>query len=731
MLGIKNINVASAFQGILVVFVALVVLEVGYVVQYYQTRQIVTENAYRRVQDNIDMVEQDFTRITELVECAVRNNTWNAGVLATEPDSLWMLTRSIVDDNPMVYGSAVALVENYNIKKTGRFFSPYAFRDGDVIRSVQLGTDEYDYTHKEWFVRALEAGEKGYWSEPYYDEGGGDKLMTTYSVPIYDHKGTLAAVLTADVALDWVSDRLAAIEDYPYSLKMLISKTGSIMATSPSFDSINRRNIIDLAEEMEDGADFREINRNMLAGEEGSRRASLQGKPYYVFFDKMQKTGWFMSMSIPEEEIFSELRAMNRKVLGIQLLGLIMLLVILWVTIRNQHRLMVVNENKSRLESELQVASDIQKAMVPKVFPPFPGRKDIDIYASLTPAKEVGGDLYDYFIRDERLYFCIGDVSGKGVPASLVMSEACSFFRTIAGHEKSPARIVTSINRNLVEVNTNDMFVTFFCGVLDMATGHLRYCNAGHNAPVLLTPQSSAQLPVISNIPLGVMDGFHFQEQEMDLTAGEGIFLYTDGLNEAENADLDQFGMDRAMKAMDQTLTATEQVEKMLARVHAFVGTAPQSDDLTLLYFRYMNESPEAVTERHLVLHNDIQQIPRLAEFVEQVAQTAKLDSVLTNSLNLALEEAVTNVMMYAYPAGTVGLVDIGVLIRRDQLEFSIVDSGKPFDPTAAPEADITLDVEDRPIGGLGIFLVRQIMDNVFYQRKEGRNVFTMQKNLL
>ena len=730
MLGIKNINVSSAFQGILVVFVALVVLEAGYVVQYYQTRKIVTENAYRRAQDNIDRVEQDFTRIAELVECAVRNNSWSAGALATQPDSLWALTRGIVEDNPLVYGSAVAMMENYG-KKTGRFFSPYAFRDGDVIRSVQLGTEEYDYTHKEWFVRALEAREKGYWSEPYYDEGGGDKLMITYSVPIYDHKGTLAAVLTADVALDWVSDRLAAIEDYPYSLKMLISKTGSIMATSPSYDSINRRNIIDLAEEMDDGTDFREINRDMLAGEEGSRRVSLQGKPYYVFYDKMQKTGWFMSMSIPEEEIFGELRMMNRNVLGIQLLGILMLLVILWVTIRNQHRLMVVNEKKSRMDSELQVASNIQMAMVPKVFPPFPNRKDIDIYASLTPAKEVGGDLYDYFIRDERLYFCIGDVSGKGVPASLVMSEACSFFRTIAGHEKSPARIVNSINRNLVEVNTNDMFVTFFCGVLDMATGHLRYCNAGHNNPVVLTRDSAELLPVVPNIPLGVMDGLHFREQELDLKAGMGLFLYTDGLNEAENANLNQFGMDRAMKAMDQNLSAQEQVEKMIRNVHAFVGEAPQSDDLTLLYIRYMNESPQAVTERHLVLHNDIQQIPQLAEFMEFVAQTAKIDSVLTNSLNLAVEEAVTNVMLYAYPAGTDGLVDIGVLIRRDLLEFSIVDGGKAFDPTAAPEADITLNVEDRPIGGLGIFLVRQIMDDVSYERKDARNILTMKKNLL
>lgn len=726
----NRFKIPPILQGILVVLLALVALEVGYIVQYKQLRELATDNAYRRAQGSIDQVEQDFTLITELVESAVRNNIWSARVLATQPDSLWELTRGIVKDNPVVYGSAMALVENYS-KKAGRFFSPYAYRDGDVIRNVQLGTDEYDYTHQEWFQGALEAGEKGYWSEPYYDEGGGDKLMTTYSVPVYDHRGTLAAVLTADVALDWVSDRLAAIEDYPLSLKMLMSQTGSIMATSPSFESMNRKNVMELAEGMEDGEAFKELNRDMLTGQEGSRRVFIQGKEYYVFYDRLQKTGWFMSVSIPEEEIFSELQSMGRKVLFIQLLGALMLLVILLVTIRNQRRLMDVNSKKSRMDGELRVASGIQMAMLPKEFPPFPDRKDIDIYANLIPAKEVGGDLYDFFIREERFYFCIGDVSGKGVPASLVMSVTRSVFRSVAGHEKSPMRIVHTMNRNMVEMNTSNMFVTFFCGVLDMTSGHLRYCNAGHNAPMFISPDAVEELPVTPNIALGVMEGFPFVEQEMDMKAGMGIFMYTDGLNEAEDTGHNQFGMERVMAVLNGNLPVMEQVEKVQSAVWSFVGDAPQSDDLTLLYFRYLNETPLDIMERHLILHNDIRQISELAGFLNGIAAVAKLDSALTNSLNLALEEAVSNVIMYAYPAGQDGTVDIGVLIRRDSLQFSIVDSGKPFDPTAAPDADVSLGVEDRPIGGLGIFLVRQIMDSVRYERLDARNILTMTKNLL
>ena len=728
---VKKLHNLPAFQGFLIVAVALITLGVGSMLVYYRMREIVQNEAYNRAQDNIDRVEQEFTLIVELVESAVRNNLWIAGEIVPEAlDSLWGLPKGIVEDNPVVYGSSIALMENYHRSKAGRHFAPYAYRDGNQIVTVQLATPEYDYTNQEWFVEALKAGPKGYWSEPYYDEGGGNKLMTTYSVPVYDHKHRLAAVLTADMALDWVSDRLSAIEDYPFSLKMLVSKNGNIMATSPPFATIQRKNIIDLAEQMEDGEEFKEVNRGMLAGEEGSQRVTLQGKTYYVFYDKVQKTGWSMSLSIPEEEIFSQVKTLNRQVMGIQLVGFLMLLLIFLTTIYNQRKLMKVNEKKNRMDGELHVASGIQMAMLPKVFPPFPERKDIDIFAHLIPAKEVGGDLYDYFIRDERLYFCIGDVSGKGVPASLVMSVSRSLFRTIAGHEKSPQRIVTTMNQNLVDMSINDMFITFFCGVLDLCTGHLRYCNAGHNAPYLLEESKTEQLPVIPNIPLGVMDGLHFEEQETDLTCGMGIFLYTDGLNEAENHELELFGTGRMEPVLNAGLTAEAQVQKMLHAVHAFVDKAPQSDDLTMLCIRYLNDKPLEKTERHLILHNDIKQIPQLAEFVETVAGMVHLDTGLTMSLNLALEEAVTNVIMYAYPEGSDGLVDIEAVIHNDVLKFIISDSGKPFDPTAAPEADITLDVDERPIGGLGIFLVRNIMDTVFYKREDGKNILTMTKNL-
>lgn len=246
---------------------------------------------------------------------------------------------------------------------------------------------------------------------------------------------------------------------------------------------------------------------------------------------------------------------------------------------------------KASMESELKVAHDIQMSMLPKTFPPYPERDDIDIYGTLTPAKAVGGDLFDFYIRDNQLFFCIGDVSGKGIPASLFMAVTRSLFRNISAHEVLPERISYALNNALTEGNETSMFVTLFTGVLDLATGHLCYCNAGHNAP-LLVGRDVGDLPCLPNLPLGILAEFQFEAQEVDLDPDTTIFLFTDGLNEAENAFHDQFGDERiaevarrlAAKHEHQPINITYE---MYQAVHVFVNGAEQSDDLTMLAIQY------------------------------------------------------------------------------------------------------------------------------------------------
>ena len=274
------------------------------------------------------------------------------------------------------------------------------------------------------------------------------------------------------------------------------------------------------------------------------------------------------------------------------------------------------------------------------------------------------------------------------------------------------------------------MFVTFFCGVLEMHTGVLRYCNAGHNAPLLFTDHIQL-LDVVPNLPLGVESSMVFQEQQVRLLLDDALYLYTDGISEAENPRHELFGIERMERVLSERRTAMELVEAMKAAVGYFVEDAPQSDDITMLFIHYLNENTQNINmARHLILHNNIQQIPQLADFVETIAGEKNLDQAMAMSLNLALEEAVTNVILYAYPDGIDGLVDIEAYIREDCLEFILSDSGKPFDPTAAPEADVTLGVEERNIGGLGIYLVRNIMDSVSYRYENGKNILTMIKKI-
>ena len=272
---------------------------------------------------------------------------------------------------------------------------------------------------------------------------------------------------------------------------------------------------------------------------------------------------------------------------------------------RQMEELKIVNAERGRIEGELKVAKDIQLSMLPKMPPKFFAKRSgeaerggdrglnegFDIFGSLTPAREVGGDLYDFILRDGKLFFCIGDVSGKGVPAALVMATTLCQFRIAASHVDDVAKITAYINRNTCEGNETCIFVTFFMGMLDLKTGLLRCCNAGHNKPIVIgngqgTMKNGQFLDAKPNLPLGVSDVAIYDEKEYTLAPGAMLFLYTDGLTEAMTREHKQFGSERLMAQLQGGVGCQEQIEQITQAVHAFVGDAPQSDDLTMLAIR-------------------------------------------------------------------------------------------------------------------------------------------------
>ena len=717
----------STKAGLLLVIVAVFTLEATFIIQYHYSQREIKKEASLRAASELKSAENKIMDVVNQAEAAVRNSIWVAEWCLETPDSLERIPQRIVSENPVVVGSTMALVPGYSEKYP--LYAPYAMRDDETgkIKMLSLATEEYNYPSSEWFTKPIELDDS-YWSEPYFDENGGDILMTTFSMPVKDKNGKIAAVVTADISLEWLAELIERMKVYPNAFNMVVSRNGNIMVYTVE-SLIMKATIDQIASESDDYETLDRVNKAMLAGQSDEIPVRYHGETNHVYFAPVERTGWSLLIVLPEKDLYSGVRRIGVIVQLLQLLGLAMIVIILRVVARNRAKYQRINEQKERIENELHIAREIQMSMIPKTFPPFPERKDLDLAASIIPAKEVGGDLYDFFIRDEKLFFCIGDVSGKGIPASLVMAVTRSLFRAISAHEDSPAKIVTSMNNSMSESNERSMFVTFFCGVLDLSAGKLRYCNAGHNPPMILT-DAIRVLPVEPNLPIGIMKGVDFIEQETPFLYDDALFLYTDGLSEAENATQEQFGEERIEKALHGRKRSADHLENIKQQVSKFVCEAPQSDDLTMLFIHYLAHVVPAQQECHLELHNDIKQISLLAEFIETIAEEKQLDETLAMNLNLALEEAVTNVILYAYPKGTDGLVDIDAILKENSLEFIITDSGVPFDPTAAPEADVTLSADERPIGGLGIFMVRKLMDEVHYQHLDDKNVLKMIKNI-
>lgn len=560
--------------GVLLVIVALLTLEATSLIQYYFSQQGIKEESTARARGQLESSSNKIMDIVNQTEAAVRNSVWIAQWCLNVPDSLIRVAQRVVEDNPVVVGSTVAVVPGY--LKDHPLFSPYVCEGPDGLEFKTLATEEYDYPSQEWFVKPLELQE-GYWSEPYVDEGGGNILMTTYSLPIRDQEGEIAAILTADISLEWLTQMVGNIQVYPHAYSMILSREGQVVVSPvDNEDSEHIAREVIKANLQTGGAD----------GEFSVRKRALSN---LVFYTSIENTGWIMSIVIPESVIYAGIRRIALMVSLLQVLGIMMIILIISSVFKNQREINEINAQKDRMEGELQVASNIQMSMVPKIFPPFPNRDDLDMSAFLVPAKEVGGDLYDFFIRDEKLHFCIGDVSGKGVPASLLMAVTRTQYRTLATHYDSPSRIVTSINDGMTDMNDNNMFVTFFCGILDLETGLLKYCNAGHNAPYILT-DAIRELDVKPNLPLGIMDGMVFEEQEVMMRYDDALFLYTDGLNEAENINHDQFGDEGIRAVLHTRRDADGHLKAMEKAVIDFRGEADQSDDLTMLFIHYLKK---------------------------------------------------------------------------------------------------------------------------------------------
>ena len=377
---------------------------------------------------------------------------------------------------------------------------------------------------------------------------------------------------------------------------------------------------------------------------------------------------------------------------------------------------------QQKLKSELSVASSIQTSVLPKL-----DKKDNNIYGLMNAAKEVGGDFYDYFyIDDTHIALVIGDVSGKGIPAALFMMKTETLIKSLAKSFKGDtAMIMRTCNVSLCNNNEANMFVTCWLGIVDLATGELKYTNAGHNSPLLIKQDNVSFIKDKPGVILGAFDQSIYTEHTIKLDKGDKILLYTDGVTEAHNT-LDELYGEHALLSFTEKykgLTPKDFVGRLRSSVNTFTRGANQFDDITILMYHYNNDL--YVTESK-IFNADVKELDNLREYSTSVLEILEFSNKDITMINTALEEIFVNVANYAYVDK--GTIEITLSRYQNKVTFVFKDNGKPFNPLDRKDPNITASSEEREIGGLGIFMVKKIMDEVIYEYVNNQNVLTLIK---
>ena len=389
-----------------------------------------------------------------------------------------------------------------------------------------------------------------------------------------------------------------------------------------------------------------------------------------------------------------------------------------------------VTMEKEHISTELNVANRIQADMLPRIFPPFPSRNEFKIFANMIPAKEVGGDFYDFFfVDDDHLAMVVADVSGKGVPAALFMVIAKTLIKTRAQMGDTPSEILRNVNNQLCEGNDEEFFVTVWLGILEISTGNGWAVNAGHEHPAIRRGSGPFELDVYKHsMAVAVMPDMIFRQHEFHLDPGDALFVYTDGVPEATNMESNLFGNERMLQALnaDPDRGPEELLPYLHREIRKFVGEAPQFDDITMLMLEY--KGPEKAEELEIEARRE--NLNQVLDFVGAHLERRGCSMKVQTQLAIAVEEIFVNIANYAY-GGNPGRAVIRMQEIHDPEGISItfIDEGIPFDPLAKPDPDVTLAAEDRAIGGLGIYIVKKSMNDVRYEYKDKCNKLTLVKN--
>jgi sigma-B regulation protein RsbU (phosphoserine phosphatase) len=747
---------------------------------YYISRKLILTN----VKENTKNLTSSAINKSEGFFRVIEKITKNISYLICDNDKseneIKNILSNIVKNNDEICGSCLAY-EPYKFKSGIEYFAPYFYKKADTLLYKNLAEDEYNYPAWGWYHNPIEKC-KPLWSEPYFDKGGGNELMTTYSVPFYRPNGktdSLIGVITADVSLKWLQEVVSQVKIFETGFAFLISETGTII-TYPDTNYVMKESIFSLAEKFKD-PDLKKVGEEMIAGHEDFvpiSSALFKGKSW-VYYTHLKNNNWSLGFVFPENELYADLYKLNQTLILMAAIGLALLLILIIVisnrVTRPLHALAMIAEGfgtgnfdidippsqssdevgslnksfvrmqtalkkyvenlklttsaKEKIESELKIAREIQMGMIPGKFPAFPGRKEFDIYGFIEPAKEVGGDLYDFFfIDDDRLCFAIGDVSGKGTPAALFMAVTTTILRAegqIVGLNTSS--IIERMNTYLCNNNEGNLFVTLFLGILNVPTGEVEYVNAGHNKPFVIKSNGVvSELDTSHCIPLGINLNLSHTTNTFKLEKGDTIFLYTDGVSEAFNIHDQQYSIKKISELLLNLVNHApiELIHHIVGDVKAFSQGTEQSDDISVLAIQYYGKQllKTSPPDYQLVIKNSITNLSSISENITQLCNNWKLTTEVCNRVNLVVEELISNTIFYGYTDTLEHDIILNLMCDKDTISIEIIDDAKEFNPVEQPSTGTNSAITEREIGGMGIHLVKNLTDSFTYHRIGNQN---------
>lgn len=689
------------------------------------------------------------------------------------------LQTSCLENYPGIFGVCVAMEPALN---PGRWpdLAAWEFRQDGGLAYLDLAGPDQAHTCEDWYTLPKHL-DRPVWSEPYEWKG---ILMVTYSVPLYHGTGDarqFAGVITCDLTLDWLEQMIAALPLGEDGYGLLMSGNGTYVS-HPLPGIVLNETVFSIAEER-GNPELRTIGKRMVSGQPGiiPFNSFVTGDLSWLAFTPLRTADWVMAALISQKEMRNEILQLSHRQ-GILGGGGLLLL---WLAVgmisrsitrpirklrdladrlaggeldapipspggrdevasltrafgdmrdnlkRHIEELRETTASRERMHSELRIAHDIQMGLVPKTFPPFPMRNDLDLFAVIEPAREVGGDFYDFFLLDDkRMVVAIGDVSGKGVPAALFMAVTRSFLRSAFRSDADPAEVMSHVNNELVDGNDACMFVTLFCAVFDLSDGSLKYANAGHNPPVIRHADGRQEwITRPSGTVAGVMEDSPYTTGETTLPEGAVLVLYTDGVTEAmnpESALYDESRLAARLAASGSARSCRELTEDLVNDIRAFAAGAEQSDDITILMLK--RRAAQAAGDTGSTCHrfsieNRMEALETAMQEGDRFLEENEASPNLAYAVRLAFEELITNTIKYGYDDQQLHTIEV-VLELSQPAVMTVTDDGHPFNPlTDAPVPALDGAVEDRPIGGLGLHMIREMGMKLDYRREHDRNM--------